>query len=322
MGKPHTIDEIINSAKQCNTLKEFYTNYNGYYSSAIKLGILDKLNLKTERIYKHSLESTKFLALNCKSKSEFKKKYPGAYKSAIKNKWIDDFNWLNSSSYIEDPLNKIHFVYVYEFKEAIYVGRTNNTTRRDRDHRKEHLHKNKIEKSIVLKYSELVNEPIPKIRILESNLTLQESRKQEDYWVKWYKINTNKLILNKGVTGEFSGSVGSLSKIWTKERILEEAKKYDSIKDFSMNNGSAYNASRKYPNLLNMVFSDKDKRKSLKKSVYKISKDGYIIQRFNSIAEASKATSINKNNIALCAKNLRKTAEGYKWKYENKLIED
>lgn len=322
MGKPHTINEILTIAKQCKTLKEFYTKYNGYYSSAIRLGILDKLNLKAERIYKHSKDSTKQLALKCKTRSEFKKKYPGAYKSAMKNKWINDFNWLTSDNYIEDPLNRIHSVYVYEFKNAVYIGRTNNIKRRDRDHRREYFHKNRIEKSIVLIYSESVNEPIPKINILESKLTLQESRKQEDYWVNWYKDNTNKLILNTGVTGEFSGSVGSLSKIWTKERILEEARKYNSIKEFSINNGSAYNASRRYTDLLNQIFPDKDKRKSLKKSVYKISKDGYIIQKFNSIVEASKITSINKNTIALCARNLRKTAGGYKWKYEDKLIED
>ena len=99
----------------------------------------------------------------------------------------------------------------------------------------------------------------------------------------------------------------------TKERILEEAKKYDSIKDFSMNNGSAYNASRKYPNLLNMVFSDKDKRKSLKKSVYKISKDGYIIQRFNSIAEAAAKKDIKASCISHVLNKRAKTAGGYKW---------
>ena len=61
-------------------------------------------------------------------------------------------------------------------------------------------------------------------------------------------------------------------------------------------------------------------RINLKKVIYQKSKEGYIINRFESVSDASKFTKINKNTIALCARVKRKTAGGYLWTYEINLF--
>ena len=320
MGKHHTEKEIIEKAKLCLNLKEFYEKYNGYYSAALRLGILNKLNLQRKRYSKHTEQTCLEKAKLCSSRGEFRKLYPGAYKAALHSGWINNYTWFSNDELSKnlDTVNKNNLIYIYEFSDAVYIGRTNNLKRRDRDHRKPHIRKkHKIEKSAVLKYSELTSEKIPDVIILEKDLSLIESRKQEGYWVSWYKTNTNKTVLNKGATGEFSSSIGGTFLLWTKDKILKESKKYKSRKEFFDNCGSAYNSARKF-GILEELFPET--RINLKKVIYQKSKEGYIINRFESVSDASKFTKINKNTIALCARGKRKTAGGYLWTYEINLF--
>lgn len=54
------------------------------------------------------------------------------------------------------------------------------------------------------------------------------------------------------------------------------------------------------------------------KAVRQLSKDGYLIKEFPSIAEASRQTGIEKNTISRCCKHYGyyKTAGGYKWEFK------
>ena len=58
-----------------------------------------------------------------------------------------------------------------------------------------------------------------------------------------------------------------------------------------------------------------------RKPVYQLSKDGKIIQRFNSIKEANRVTGINESSISLICRGKGRnginfiTAGGYKWKF-------
>lgn len=62
----------------------------------------------------------------------------------------------------------------------------------------------------------------------------------------------------------------------------------------------------------------KDKiRKTLSKKVYKFSIDNILIQEYSSTLEAGKINNINSSSISSCCRNKRKTAGGFKWKYEN-----
>lgn len=54
------------------------------------------------------------------------------------------------------------------------------------------------------------------------------------------------------------------------------------------------------------------------KEVLQIDKnDNSIIQKWESIADASRKLNINTSNISLCCKKLNRTAGGYKWRYAN-----
>jgi hypothetical protein len=71
--------------------------------------------------------------------------------------------------------------------------------------------------------------------LLESDLTLQESCRQEDFWCNEYR-NKGYKMLNKGVTGEFVGSIGGFKTKWTKEMVIEYVKQFDSLAELSKNN--------------------------------------------------------------------------------------
>lgn len=57
------------------------------------------------------------------------------------------------------------------------------------------------------------------------------------------------------------------------------------------------------------------KKKS--KSVLQLDKQFNLINKFSSISEAERQTKIPNANIVKCCKNMRKTAGGFIWKYEN-----
>jgi len=52
------------------------------------------------------------------------------------------------------------------------------------------------------------------------------------------------------------------------------------------------------------------------RSILKLDLDGNIIEKYNSIKEATGGENRKKSSIIMCATGKRKTAYGYKWKYE------
>ena len=53
------------------------------------------------------------------------------------------------------------------------------------------------------------------------------------------------------------------------------------------------------------------------KAIYQLDKQGNIINKFSSLAEAAQFLNKPKSNISAAALGKRKTAYGYQWKYEN-----
>lgn len=70
----------------------------------------------------------------------------------------------------------------------------------------------------------------------------------------------------------------------------------------------------------NLSNSQKGKpKKSLQKTVVKLSKNGYFIKEYSSMSDASidiSGTNELVSRIGLCCRGIRKTAGGYKWKYK------
>lgn len=199
-----------------------------------------------EANYWNNKERCEEVAKLCFNKYEFQTKYCSAYRNAKKNNWLDEFtekyfhNEINYKGYHE----KIHCVYVYQFdnEKVCYVGRTNNISRRDRQHRNGYLHSNgKREYDSLHKFCTENNIEMVKPIILEEGLNALESQIKEDSWLQQYKQdgwNT----LNKAATGANIGSLGSGLK-WTYDACLEESKKYKSKSEMKKMNQSAYNAS-------------------------------------------------------------------------------
>lgn len=63
----------------------------------------------------------------------------------------------------------------------------------------------------------------------------------------------------------------------------------------------------------NMNYGNVGKKR---KPVLQYSKDGTFISRYDSIADAEKATNIITQSISRCAKGKRKSANGFIWKFE------
>ena len=125
-------------------------------------------------------------------------------------------------------------MYYFEKYDAVYVGRTINKKRRDR----EHIFN--TESDAVARFAMRHNIAVPSMIILEENLTLEKGQEREDYWVNYYKEQGYN-ILNSGRTGVGLGSLGSLAGIkWTKDKCFEEAKKYSYRKEFQRGSVGAY----------------------------------------------------------------------------------
>ena len=142
---------------------------------------------------------------------------------------------------------KNNLIYAYEINElkTCYIGRTNNLSRRHRQHLNGILRHGKIELDNLNKFCSKNKIDIPTPIVLEENLNAVESQIREEYWLNQYK-NNGWICLNKASVGENKSSLGSIKLKWTYEKCKEEAKKYNSKEEFKKSNQSAYNSSRKH----------------------------------------------------------------------------
>ena len=63
-------------------------------------------------------------------------------------------------------------------------------------------------------------------------------------------------MLNRGVTGEFVGSIGGFKQKWTKEKVIEYAKQFDSLAELYKSNQSFPKLLKKY-DLLDELFPNR-----------------------------------------------------------------
>ena len=176
------------------------------------------------------------IALKYKSLYEFRKNDYRVYAKSQKKNWLNDYTWL------EDDTEKIKMqtIYVYEFSDnSAYVGLTNDIVRRDFQHRHRQYHSNGDERRDgVLDYSISNNIEIPEVKILKENLTKKESQIEEQRFIKFYRKNGWNMI-NKNKGGSLGGNVNNV--VWSKESIIEEAKKYKNKDQMRKYSRTAYN---------------------------------------------------------------------------------
>lgn len=168
-------------------------------------------------------------ALNYKTRTEWANKSLLAYTSARKN------GWLNICCKHMIPVGSSYrrLIYSFEFSDkSVYVGLTYNPELR----KKTHLYDIN---SSVYKHIKKFNLK-PKFKIITKYLDKETASIKECEILKKYK-NNNWNILNKGKPGGLGGSILK----WTKEKCIEEGKKYICRSDFKKHSSGAYYSSNK-----------------------------------------------------------------------------
>ena len=164
-------------------------------------------------------------AKNYKTRSEFNKKRSGAYDVARRNGWLADYTWMPDLSESDAKVDSV-YCYVFDEQKAAYVGRTLMYRQHIRD-----IEHGNYEKDAVYKFAHKHNCDIPKMQIVEENLTIQQGREREDYWRKYYEAN-GYTMLNRGATGKKSGSIGAIaSGKWTFEKAYKIAQAFQTVNE-------------------------------------------------------------------------------------------
>lgn len=254
-------NSCIEESKKYKSKVEFQKNNGSAYAYSRKHGYLKEmiwLEPKCKEngywdIKENCIEESK----KYKSRTEFQKKCVGAYIKSRINGWLNEMIWLKTVKNEVDHNIKNILIYVYEIKEtnSAYIGLTNNIIRRHNSHNKKNKNKYDSVKEHCVKNSISLPQPI----ILEINLNYQEGQIREDYWKNWYQ-NNGWNILNKAKTGVNSSSIGGNLLTWTKDKVIEESKKYQTLKDFTNNSNGAYSVAAKYNWLDEMVWLKRERK--------------------------------------------------------------
>lgn len=222
-----------NEALKYTRISDFKKKSGGAYNSAKSNDWLNDITKhivsKIKPVRYWTIENCKIEAFKYKTRTEFKNKSAGAYGACLSNKWIDEV----SAHMIKIGHRYKKCVYVFEFSDNYaYIGITYNIERRKHDRKK-------CKTDSVTKHIKKTN-LIPLFKQLTDYIAVDEAVYLEgDYVQRYLKNGWN--ILNQSKTG----SVGSVRK-WTKERCIEEAKKYNNRADFMCGCGGAYAASKRY----------------------------------------------------------------------------
>jgi len=239
---------------------DFQRNDSGAYSQADRQGWLNDFHFEEQKI-KWNKEMILEECKKYKTKTDLfennKHAYDAYRRYIVKGLITDDeIGWEKRSKAQGDENARINYVYVYDFGDNFaYVGRTIDPHKRDRQHRRPHHSHGMNRIGGVLQHSIDTGIDIPEMTILESELNLQESCCQEDFWLQEYR-KRGYTMLNKGVTGEFVGSIGGFKAKWTKDVVIEFAKQYPNYADLLRANQSMKYLLKKF-NLLDELYPNR-----------------------------------------------------------------
>lgn len=135
-------------------------------------------------------------------------------------------------------------VYCYEFPHynAVYVGRClqRRINTRHSEHKRGLFMGIKRTGDSVFDFAKENRIDVPRLKILEKGLELEDSCEKEQYYIDRYKKN-GWIIINKAKSGRGIGSVGCLGHgIWNFNTSYEEALKYKSKNEFMTKNPTVY----------------------------------------------------------------------------------
>ncbi len=239
-------------ARKYNSRTKFKHGNETAYRVSRENGWIDDYDWLIPQLETWTYEKCYEIAKKFVLKADFNRANPKAYQAANRNGWMAKFDWLldgklfnskgekkerskRKGNFVLESKRKSHCVYAYEFEDkAVYVGLTAIRRKKGRDY--EHI----FGKDSVSKYASEKKVSIPEMKIILTDLTPLEARNKEGEVLAEY-ANKGWKIINKAKTG---GLGAYMHGYWTKERCLEEGKKYKTIKEYQTKNQSSYNAAR------------------------------------------------------------------------------
>lgn len=182
--------------------------------------------------YWHIKENCAKEALNYYRRVDFMRYSKSAYNIARRNKWLDD---ICGHMEQQGSLEK-RYIYKATFPDgAVYIGLTCNYKKRFNEHITE-------EKSSVYKYMVETNTE-PLLELMSNILYSKEDASELEVFIveeyKKYEYN----VLNKVKAG---GLGGGDTRKWTLDILTAEALKYETKRQFELNNRRAYQAATSY----------------------------------------------------------------------------
>ena len=235
----YNYDQCLAEAKKYQYYNDFRAQSHQHYYVARKRGWIKEYTwLIREPIVpynkKWNYDTCYAEALKYKTRSAFGKDGKGAYDVARRNGWLVDYTWMPDLSASDAKVDSV-YCYIFEEQKAAYVGRTLMYRQHIRD-----VEHNYYDFDAVHKFAYNNHCAIPKMQIIEENLTVRQGREREDYWRKYYESN-GFLMLNKAVTGAKSGSIGALAcGKWTFEKAYKIAQAFQSAKEMNDEYGYLY----------------------------------------------------------------------------------
>lgn len=221
-------------ALTCKNRKELEKKSESAYKAALRNNWFDDYVWMEKITHNYTKEECFEKAKLCETKQEFRKKYYNHFQKAYKSGWLEEYVWFNENR--TDPYNeKLDNVYAYFFNEhhSVYIGRTIRPEVRNKEHHK---------KGAVYNFAKEHNAEIPEMTILLSGINPIEGQGKEDYFKNEYK-KEGWNIINIAATGIGVGSLGTMGKKWTFNKVREIALKYKTKNDFCKNDNKAYQAS-------------------------------------------------------------------------------
>lgn len=219
------------AAKECMTLKEFSTKYPSACVRARENGWIHdytwlKKVIRRPHGYWKDFDRCYNIAKQYTTKKDFREKSPECYTASVNYGFIKDFTWLRDQR-IDLYNGKVDTIYVYEFlnENSAYIGRTLSRRVKERDW--EHIY---IENDTVARFAKKHGISVPEMKILETDLTLDESVIKEGEWIETYRENGWN-ILNRIKAGGL-GRIGKCKAKYTYEYCLSLAKQCKTLYEF------------------------------------------------------------------------------------------
>ena len=181
-----------------------------------------------DRVFEESMKYT--------SRSEFHNNSRYAYTKALYNGWLDDMSWLEPA--VRPYTDSCYYIYCYIYNnDTVYVGLTDDPKRRHYEHSSEKYNARRM--SPVYRFFSSLNVNVPDPVYIERGIGQNDALILEDYYISYFR-SKNYNVLNKAKTGLHSGSLGSVTRVWSKKMVFEESLKYTSRSEFKKGCGPAY----------------------------------------------------------------------------------